>query len=104
MGKNVTSLSATFDSRKAAQAYEVQLFKRVDLSVGDEVRIVYHPLSIRVDTRIVGLTYNPFDRYTVRVEVGDYVPNLLARKRSVWKESGRNSGPPTGGWSPSSNQ
>lgn len=77
-GKNVTSLSATFDSRKAAQAYEVQLFKRVDLSVGDEVRIVYHPLSIRVDTRIVGLTYNPFDRYTVRVEVGDYVPNLLA--------------------------
>lgn len=76
-GKNVTSLSATFDSRKAAQAYEVQLFKRVDLSVGDEVRIVYHPLSIRVDTRIVGLTYNPFDRYTVRVEVGDYVPNLL---------------------------
>ena len=77
-GKNVTSLSATFDSRKAAQAYEVQLFKRVDLSVGDEVRIVYHPLSIRVDTRIVGLTCNPFDRYTVRVEVGDYVPNLLA--------------------------
>ena len=77
-GKNVTSLSATFDSRKAAQAYEVQLFKRVDLSVGDEVRIVYHPLSIQVDTRIVGLTYNPFDRYTVRVEVGDYVPNLLA--------------------------
>lgn len=77
-GKNVTSLSATFDSRKAAQAYEVQLFKRVDLSVGDEVRIVYHPLSIRVDIRIVGLTYNPFDRYTVRVEVGDYVPNLLA--------------------------
>ena len=53
-------------------------FKRVDLSVGDEVRIVYHPLSIQVDTRIVGLTYNPFDRYTVRVEVGDYVPNLLA--------------------------
>ena len=77
-GKNVTSLSAIFDSRKAAQAYEVQLFKRVDLSVGDEVRIVYHPLSIQVDTRIVGLTYNPFDRYTVRVEVGDYVPNLLA--------------------------
>lgn len=77
-GKNVTSLSATFDSRKAAQAYELQLFKRVDLSVGDEVRIVYHPLSIQVDTRIVGLTYNPFDRYTVRVEVGDYVPNLLA--------------------------
>ena len=77
-GTNVTGLSATFDSRQETQAYEIQLFKWVDLSVGDEVRIVYHPLSISVETRIVGLTCNPFDRYTVRVEVGDYVPNLLA--------------------------
>ena len=77
-GTNVTSLSATFDSRKDTQAYEIQLFKRVNLSVGDEVRIRYRPLSIDVDTRIVGLTCNPFDRYSVRVEVGDYVPNLLA--------------------------
>ena len=77
-GTNVTGLSATFDSRQETQAYEIQLFKRVDLSVGDEVRIVYRPLSIEVETRIVGLTCNPFDRYTVRVEVGDYVPNLLA--------------------------
>ena len=77
-GTNVTGLSATFDSRQETQAYEIQLFKRVDLSVGDEVRIVYRPLSIEVETRIVGLTCNPFDRYTVQVEVGDYVPNLLA--------------------------
>lgn len=77
-GTNVTGLSATYDSRKNTQAYEIQLFKRVNLSVGDEVRIVYRPLSIEVETRIVGLTYNPFDRYTVRVEVGDYIPNLLA--------------------------
>lgn len=77
-GTNVTGLSATYDSRKSTQAYEIQLFKRVSVSVGDEVRIQYRPLSIEVETRIVGLTYNPFDRYSVRVEVGDYVPNLLA--------------------------
>lgn len=77
-GTNVTGLSATYDSRKNTQAYEIQLFKWVPISVGDEVRIRYRPLSIEVDTRIVGLTYNPFDRYSVRVEVGDYVPNLLA--------------------------
>ncbi len=77
-GTNVTGLSATFDSRQETQAYEIQLFKRVNLSVGDEVRVVYRPLSIEVETRIVGLTCNPFDRYTVRVEVGNYVPNLLA--------------------------
>lgn len=77
-GTNVTGLSATYDSRKNTQAYEIQLFKWMPISVGDEVRIRYRPLSIEVDTRIVGLTYNPFDRYSVRVEVGDYVPNLLA--------------------------
>lgn len=77
-GTNVTGLSATYDSRKETQAYEIQLFKRTPLSVGDEVRIVYHPLSIETDTRIVGMTYNPFDTHSVRVEVGDYVPNLLA--------------------------
>lgn len=75
---NVTGLSATYDSRKETQAYEIQLFKRTPLSVGDEVRIVYRPLSIETDTRIVGMTYNPFDTHSVRVEVGDYVPNLLA--------------------------
>ncbi len=53
-GKNVTSLSATFDSRKDTQAYEVKLYKLVELSVGDEVNITYRPLSINVNTRIVG--------------------------------------------------
>lgn len=77
-GTNVTGLCATYDSRKETQAYEIQLFKRTPLSVGDEVRIVYHPLSIEADTRIVGMSYNPFDAHTVRIEVGDYVPNLLA--------------------------
>jgi len=77
-GKNVISLSATYDSRKDTQAYEVNLYKRVSLSVGDEVNITYHPLSINVDTRIVGLTYNPFDCYAIHMEVGDYMPNLLA--------------------------
>ena len=51
----VTGLSATYDSRKDTQSYEIQLFRRVDLSVVDEVRIRYRPLSIEVDTRIVGL-------------------------------------------------
>jgi len=77
-GKNVTSLSATYDSRKDTQAYEVNLYKLVSLAVGDEVNITYHPLSISVDTRIVGLTYDPFNPYAVHMEVGDYMPNLLA--------------------------
>ncbi len=77
-GENVTGLSVTLDSREDTAAYEISLFKMADLQAGDEVNITYTPMGINVDTRIVSITYNPFYRYTVRVEVGDYVPNLLA--------------------------
>lgn len=77
-GRNVTGLSVTLDSRENTQAYEIALFKMADLEAGDEVNITYRPMGVAVDTRIVAITYNPFYRYTVRVEVGDYVPNLLA--------------------------
>lgn len=77
-GKNVTNLSVTLDSRENTQAYEISLFKMADLEAGDEVNITYRPMGVAVDTRIVAITYNPFYRYAVRVEVGDYVPNLLA--------------------------
>lgn len=76
-GENVTDLSVTLDSREDTAAYEISLFKMAELDAGDEVNITYTPLGINVDTRIVGISYNPFYRYTVRVEVGDYVPNLL---------------------------
>lgn len=77
-GENVTDLSVTLDSREDTAAYEISLFKMADLQAGDEVNITYTPMGINVDTRIVSINYNPFYRYTVRVEVGDYVPNLLA--------------------------
>lgn len=77
-GENVTGLSVTLDSREDTAAYEISLFKMSDLQAGDEVNITYTPMGINVDTRIVSITYNPFYRYSVRVEVGDYVPNLLA--------------------------
>ena len=77
-GENVTGLCVTLDSREDTAAYEISLFKMSDLQAGDEVNITYTPMGINVDTRIVSITYNPFYRYSVRVEVGDYVPNLLA--------------------------
>lgn len=77
-GENVTDLSVTLDSREDTAAYEISLFKMANLQAGDEVNITYTPMGINVNTRIVSITYNPFYRYSVRVEVGDYVPNLLA--------------------------
>ena len=66
-GENVTDLAVTIDSRENTQSYEISLFKMADLQAG-----------VNVNTRIISIEYDPFYRYTVRVEVGDYVPNLLA--------------------------
>ena len=77
-GENVTNLSVTIDGRENTAAYEISLFKMADLQAGDEVNITYTPMGIQADTRIVSIQYNPFYRYTVRVEVGNYVPNLMA--------------------------
>ena len=77
-GENVTDLAVTLDSRENTQSYEISLFKMADLQAGDEVNITYTPMGVNVDTRIISIEYDPFYRYTVRVEVGDYVPNLLA--------------------------
>ena len=77
-GENVTDLTVTIDSRENTQSYEISLFKMADLEAGDEVNITYTPMGVNVDTRIISIEYDPFYRYTVRVEVGDYVPNLLA--------------------------
>ena len=77
-GENVTNLSVTIDGRENTAAYEISLFKMADLQAGDEVNITYTPMGIQADTRIVSIQYNPFYRYTVWVEVGNYVPNLMA--------------------------
>lgn len=77
-GENVTDLTVTIDSRENTQSYEISLFKMADLQAGDEMNITYTPMGVNVDTRIISIEYDPFYRYTVRVEVGDYVPNLLA--------------------------
>lgn len=77
-GENVTDLTVTVDSRENTASYSISLFKMADLQAGDEVNITYTPMGINTDTRIVGITYDPFYRYTVDIEVGDFVPDILA--------------------------
>ena len=76
-GENVTDLAVTEDSRENTQSYEISLFKMADLQAGDEVNITYTPMGVHVEKRIVGIEYDPFYRYTVRIEVGDYIPGIL---------------------------
>ena len=76
-GENVTDLAVTEDSRENTQSYEISLFKMADLQAGDEMNITYTPMGVHVEKRIVGIRYDPFYRYTVRIEVGDYIPGIL---------------------------
>lgn len=85
-GKNVTSLSATYDVEGSIQAYEINLYQLVELSVGDEISITYRPFGITASTRIVSIKYNPFYRYTVKLEVGDYVPRMIAASTERMEE------------------
>lgn len=74
--KNVTNVAVSHDSRENSSSYDIAFFKLLDLSVGDNVQIVFNPLGINIKTRIISLEYNPFYRYNIRVEVGRYRPSI----------------------------
>ena len=74
--KNVTNVAASYDSRENASSYDISFFKLLNLEVGDNVHIIFNPLGLNVKTRITSLEYNPFYRYHVKVEVGNYKPSI----------------------------
>jgi hypothetical protein len=70
-GTTVSSLSVTENAE--GKAYEITLYKNAkSLGVGDQISINYTPLSISENTRILGLSYNPFYMAEISVEVGEY--------------------------------
>ena len=74
--RNVTNVGVTHDSRSSTASYEIAFFNLIDIAVGDLVHIVFSPLGIDVETRIICLEYNPFHPYDARVEIGGYVPTI----------------------------
>jgi hypothetical protein len=76
-GQHVTDLTVTYDTISDVEAYELSAFKHGMLALGDEVHIVFIPLNIDRFTRIIGIEYNPFYQYDIRIEVGAYVPEFV---------------------------
>lgn len=74
--RNVTNVGVTVDARSNTVSYEIAFFKLVDIAVGDMAHIVFSPLGIDVNTRIISLEYNPFHPYNARVEIGSYIPSI----------------------------
>ena len=89
--KNVTDVSVTYEGRASSASYEVAFHKVADFAVGDEVHIVFSPLGVNTSTRIIAMEYNPFYRYSIRVEVGDYKPTINDSLYRIEKSTSDNS-------------
>ena len=64
------------DSRSGTTNYGLTLYKNVNFSVGDNVQIVFHPFNLNVNTRIIAMSFNPYNRREISIEVGDYRPSI----------------------------
>lgn len=85
-GKKVSDLSVVLDSRSATSTYGLKLYKKLDFGVGDNVHIVFSPFDLNVKTRIIAMSYNPFNRMEIVVDVGDYVPKIADNLYRLEKE------------------
>ena len=52
------------------------LYKNINFSVGDNVQIVFHPFNLNVNTRIIAMSFNSYNRREISIEVGDYRPSI----------------------------
>lgn len=75
-GRSVSNLTMETDSRSSTTNYGLTLYKNVDFSVGDNVQIVFRPFDLDVKTRIIAMSFNPFNRREISIEVGDYIPSI----------------------------
>lgn len=75
-GRNVSDLTMETDSRSGTTNYGLTLYKNVNFSVGDNVQIVFRPFDLNVNTRIISIIFNPFNRREISIEVGDYRPSI----------------------------
>lgn len=75
-GKNVSDLTMETDNRSGTTNYGLTLYKNVNFSVGDNVQIVFHPFNLNVNTRIIAMSFNPYNRREISIEVGDYRPSI----------------------------
>ena len=75
-GRNVSDLTTETDSRSGTTNYGLTLYKNVNFSVGDNVQIVFRPFDLNVNTRIISMSFNPFIRCEISIEVGDYRPSI----------------------------
>ena len=58
------------------KTYRITLGRRGSLSVGDEIHLVYAPLSLDVNTRLISVARNPYRASEITIEVGKHIPEI----------------------------
>lgn len=82
-GKAVSDVSVTYDLRSDTATYNLKLYKKLDFGTGDNVHIVFIPFGLDVRTRIIAMSYNPFNRREITIEVGRYLPSVSDQLYSI---------------------
>lgn len=70
--ENVTNVGMSYNAAEHTETYSIELSRQVGVSLGDEIHIVFTPLSINKTKRITGLKWNPFNYRKISVSVGGY--------------------------------
>lgn len=73
---SVTAVEVEKTKNDSEGSYRIALGRRGSLGVGDEIRLVYAPFSLDVNTRIIKITRNPYNDNDARIEVGRHVPEI----------------------------
>lgn len=73
---NVSAVEVAENLVTGETVYTVGLIRRGALNCGDEVRLVFGPFGIDVQTRIISMTRNPYNDADCSITVGAKVPEI----------------------------
>lgn len=73
---SVIAVETDTQAGQTEASYRITLGRKGTLGVGDEIRLVYAPFDIDVNTRIISMTRNPYNSNDVTVEVGRHIPEI----------------------------
>ena len=72
----VQDISFSYNVSDRTTNYEISLYKKGSLDLGDELILSFQPMAIQSESRIVGMDWNPFNHREVTITVGAYIPTL----------------------------
>lgn len=73
---SVVSVEVDKAKGETESSYRIGLGRRGSLAVGDEIRLVYAPFSLDVNTRIIKMKRNPYNNNEASIEVGRHIPEI----------------------------